>query len=67
MISLIVLSLLLNTTNSNLYRLKINNEKSKVILNFPLVQNILKKDCKIQINKPNKFPVDCIFSIGRSC
>ena len=67
MISLIALSLLLNTTNNNLHRLKINNEKSKVILNYPLVPNVFKKSYEIQINKSNKFPVDCIFSIGRSC
>lgn len=67
MISFIILPLFLHTTNNNLYKLKINSEKNNVVLNSPLVLNNFKKSYEKKVNKFNKFPVDCIFSIGIDC
>lgn len=58
MISLIALSLLLNTTNNNLCKLKIKSEKNEVVLNFPFASNNFKKNYENEVNKSNKFLVD---------
>ena len=69
MISILSLLFLLCANENNLCKLQVNNEKNKnkTFFNFHLTSDLLKNNFKKEVTKFDKFPVDCIFSIGTHC